>query len=198
MQHKKITGIILNIRPHLEFDRVLSVFSYEFGRIRIIAKGVRKITSHRGACLDLFNEVQMEIEESGKLAQGKLYLREVTVTDSFKNLKANPLSFAAGCIIASFLDRIIPEHSQERSLFRLTLRTFQALNVRASRRDAKETLLTYFLKTLRILGHLPASLPKRNMRTVLWQTLQNLDPQLTLNARRTLGIFSNFESSLSS
>ena len=195
MQLKKITGFILNIRPHLEFDRIVSVFSSEFGRVYVFAKGVRRITSHRGSHLDLFNYVEMEVEESSKTGRAKKYLREVAAQQPFKSLKNKPTSFAAACIIASFLERMLPEDSPERTVFRLTQKTFHALD---SGSEAKKILFMYFLKTLRVLGHLPPILPKRRAREMLWRALQTLDPQLTLNARRTLGIFSSFESSLSS
>ncbi|MEK7171769.1 MAG: recombination protein O N-terminal domain-containing protein, partial [Patescibacteria group bacterium] len=60
---KKITGIILSQRPRGEFDRMIEVFSYEYGRMLVLAKGVRYIKSRRSFHLDLLNLVNMELEQ---------------------------------------------------------------------------------------------------------------------------------------
>ncbi len=108
MQFKKIKGIILNIKPHMELDRGLSVFSKEYGRIFVMAKGVRKITSQRGFHLDLFNYSTMEIEECGVGASAKHYLREISTIQTFGGIKMNPVNLAAACLIGLFIERMIP------------------------------------------------------------------------------------------
>lgn len=186
MQVKKMSGIIIGIRPHGEFDRVVSLFSNEYGLIRIIAKGVRKITSRRGFHLDVLSFVKMEIEKSIK---GKIsYLREVSTLKTFSGIKRDPESFAAGCLIASFLSRIIPEETPQTALLTITHKTLESLN---ARKDPKLTLFRYFLKATRLLGHLPPALSGENLRKELKSALDALDPHFILKARRTLGVFSN-------
>lgn len=186
MRFTKINGIILSNRPLRELDRKISVFSYEMGKIFLVAKGVRKITSNRSFHLDLLNHVTMELEESSKHSGGPFYLREVSVRESFQKLKKTPSSFAAGCIIASFLERIIPESIPHKTLFVLTQKTFEALH---RNNNPALALRAYFLKMLQLLGYLPTTIASRDTRQILWRTITNLDPQFALTARRTLGIF---------
>lgn len=195
MVPKKIYGIILGIKPLGELDRFLVVFSREYGMISIAAKGVKKITSHRGFHLDLLNMAHLDIEEVGIDSQPRRYLREVSTENPFSILKTNPESFSSACVIATFLKRLLPENTPQKKLFDLTKKTFEVLNTPA---DPKEVVFTYFLKTLRLLGHLPIIIKKRDLKPMLQKALTQLDPEFTLNARRTLGIFSKFESMPSS
>jgi len=184
---KKVTGIILNNQPYLELDRRLVVFSYEYGIIHIIAKGVRKITSRRACHLDLFNLVKMELEESGNGANRIGYLREITITKPYREMKTDPYNFSAACLISLFLRKILPEGASQTNVFDLTESTFEALT---AGKDSKKILFAYFLKVMRTLGLLPDILPQKNARQMLFKALLNIDPQFTLNARRTLEIFS--------
>lgn len=185
MQPKKVSGIIINIKPHKEFDRIVLVFSHEYGILRIVAKGVRKVPSRRGFHLDLFNYAKMELENS---AQHILYLREISTLQLFKKIKNQPLNFAAANIIASFLTHNIPLEFPQKKLFILTRKTFETLN--ETNKDPGQILFIYLLKAMRLLGYLPEKILKKHLRATLQKSLENLNPQLTLMARRTLGIFS--------
>ncbi|MEK7523811.1 MAG: DNA repair protein RecO [Patescibacteria group bacterium] len=194
MQHTKITGIIVRTRPHSEFDRILTVFSAELGMVRIIAKGIRRARSHRSFHVDLLNLVIMEVEEN-EIRRGMRYLREISILESFASMKSQPEHFAGACTIAAFLLRILPDEAPTEALFDLTLETFRALNTSD---QLKQHLLSYFLASMRLLGHMPNSLPQEDVRSLLAKTLQDIDPQFVLHARRTLGIFSSLESIRSS
>ena len=197
MQPKKLSGIVLNNKPYLEFDRRISVFSHEYGKINVMAKGVRKITSHRGFHLDLLSHVKMEVEECGNGDSRILYLREISTINQFSKMKSSPQNFAAACLISSFLQRILPEDTSQKRLFNLTKNTFEALD-NVNKTNTKQTLLNYFLKMLRALGYMAKTLPQKDMRKTLWERLSHLDPQFSLTARRTLWTFSKFDSTESS
>lgn len=189
MQPQKVSGIIIGIKPHKEFDRAFLVFSHKYGILHVVAKGVRKVPSRRGFHIDLFNYVKMEIEKS---ARHILYLREISTVNIFKKMRKQPMSFAAANIIASFLTHNIPPEFPQKKLFILTRKTFETLD--KIDKDPGQILFVYLLKTMHILGYLPERIPKKHLRATLRKSLENLNPQLTLTARRTLGIFSRLKS----
>lgn len=197
MKLLKLTGFILNRKPFGEFDRTLSVFSHEYGLVRVMAKGIRKIHSARSFHTDLFNHVRMEIEQSGNGERIANYLREISTLKNHTTMKQSPKLFSSACLIAAFLLRTLPHDSQQKEIFELTEKTFQSLN-RKEEIEIKEILQNYFLKTIKQMGYMPNTVPREQMREMLWKTLRDLDPQLTLQARLTLGIFSNFDSTSSS
>lgn len=192
---KKLSGIIFEIKPHGERDRMLTVFTVENGLVRILAKGVRKITSRRGSHLDLLNLVSMETEESGS-GGGILYLREISTSEGFPHIKKNPAAFAAACLAASFLIKNIPFQSPQHKVFSLTIDFFESLECEKPAPDfanRRQILTTYFLKILYELGHLPNRLPAAAVKSTLSKRLSEMDPQFILLARRTLGTFSSLE-----
>ena len=58
-------GIIIGRRDYFEADKILTVFTEDFGKISIKARGVKKIMAKLAGHLELFNYVQLE------LVQGK-------------------------------------------------------------------------------------------------------------------------------
>lgn len=172
----------------MEFDRLITVFSCESGIIRVVAKGVRKISSRRSGHLDLLTRVNIEIEESGYGGiHAPKYVREAATVNAFVNMKANPEYFSAGIIISSFLLRLLPEQTPYQELFALTEGAFMRLNARET--HTREILRFYFTEALKMLGYAGENIAR---------ALKEIDPQFTLNARRTLGIFSSLESTRSS
>ena len=115
---------------------------------------------------------------------GIKYLREISTIETFAELKLSHDSFSAACLISAFLMRHLPMEAPQKTLFALTKKTLEELN---KNKSPQKILLTYFLKTLRLLGHLPNKLPQNKLRQIMWQTISDIDPQLTLNARRTFG-----------
>lgn len=189
MIHKKLTGIILRIDPFHEFDKIITFFSYEQGLIKIIAKGVRRSRSHRSYYVDIFNYVHVDVEDSGML-----YLREISMIEAFSHAKKDLDRFASLCVISSFITKMIPLQSLEQvELYELTLHTLCVLNTPFS--TPRNTVNTFILKASRLLGHLPTKVARHKIKDMLYDYL---DPQFTLQARRTLGIFSKLESTRSS
>ncbi|PJC37092.1 DNA repair protein RecO [Candidatus Peregrinibacteria bacterium CG_4_9_14_0_2_um_filter_53_11] len=189
MQKRTINGLILRLTPLQEYDRIITLFSKEEGVIRIFAKGVRRFKSTRSFHLDLLNYVRMEVEESQKTtALPRPYLREVRCNNPLSELKKDPHRFAVGCMVASFIARMVPEASyRQDELYELTETSLMTLNVLS---DPNQHLFTFLLKALRILGHLPNNISKTTLKKKLVERLEALDPQFTLQARRTLGTFS--------
>ncbi|EKD66911.1 MAG: DNA repair protein RecO, partial [uncultured bacterium] len=55
----RVSAFILRRSNVGEADKILTIFSKKIGKLRVIAKGIRKISSRRGPHVDLFNEVSM-------------------------------------------------------------------------------------------------------------------------------------------
>ncbi|MBI2622470.1 DNA repair protein RecO, partial [Candidatus Microgenomates bacterium] len=67
MRSYRAEGIILKRTNFGEADRFLTVFSKRHGKIKILAKGVRRITSRRGPNIELFNLATLYIHKGRHL-----------------------------------------------------------------------------------------------------------------------------------
>src|SRR5260221_14392220 len=54
-------SIVLKRRNVGEADRILTIFTKRFGKMRVIAKGVRRITSRRAGHIEVFSHVVLTL-----------------------------------------------------------------------------------------------------------------------------------------
>ncbi len=76
-------GIVLEQKDFKENDRVLSVFTKDYGIIKVLARGIRKSTSKLSSQIDLFSFVEI----SFVLGSGYKVLSGAYLKDGFFNLK---------------------------------------------------------------------------------------------------------------
>lgn len=195
MKIAKLTGIILKLTPAGEFDKLVWLFSKEEGLTRVSAKGVRRPISRRAGALDCLNLVTVELEESGEGGASRRYLREVTLAENFQAAKRDLPRFTALSLMALFLLRLLPLNTATPELWSLTVEAMQSISHSS---NIRKSLRIYFLKALKLLGLLEHTLAKTAVREALWKALTELDPQFTLQARRTLGIFESASMTVSS
>lgn len=109
----KTEGIILKRRDFGEADRILTAFTLHKGKLSIIAKGVRRITSRRAGNVELLNRVQMF------LYPGKNFwtLTEAASLDTFQKLKEDLTLSAYGFHILEIVDKLTVENQENRFLY---------------------------------------------------------------------------------
>ena len=85
MRNFKVDGIVIKRNNYGEADRLLTLFTRQFGKMKVKASGVRKITSRRSSHIELLNYASLT------LFQGRKYpvLTEVATIHSFDGVKNN-------------------------------------------------------------------------------------------------------------
>lgn len=61
MKYKKLTGIILKKQNYREADQIVSIWTEEAGKIRCLAKSLRKPTSKLAFCMSDLSEVEINL-----------------------------------------------------------------------------------------------------------------------------------------
>ena len=153
------TGIVLKRRDYLENDRLFCLYTKDFGKIEVVAKGTKKITSKLKGYLEPFYLVKLMI------AKGKFFdkLANCNTIKSYDNLRADPtlLGFALINYLAEGTDGLISGHISQSDKFNLLLETLDILEQEIAKDmpEKKERLLfianLYFLKLLALLGYQP-------------------------------------------
>lgn len=86
MPHAKKVEALVFFRKNMgEADRMVTFFTKEYGLVRAIAKGVRKIPSSRGGHLEPLTKVSVLLNES----KAGVYVGSVETEEYFKNLHAD-------------------------------------------------------------------------------------------------------------
>jgi len=79
----KDEGIVLEMRDHAETDRIVTVFTRYHGKLPILVKGARRLTSGSGAYLDLANRVGLIYYRP----RGLSLLKEASLIQTFPSLR---------------------------------------------------------------------------------------------------------------
>jgi len=111
----KTEGIILKRKNFGEADKILTIFSKHYGKIKVIAKGIRKITSKKAGILELFNHCKLV------LAKGKDLdiITEAQVINSFSSWRKNLNKVGTAWYFCELVDKLIAEGQANKDLFEL-------------------------------------------------------------------------------
>ena len=144
----KTVGIILRKRVLKDADISLAIFTQAHGKISVMAKGVRHLTSRRAGHLQTGSYVTCIIRQS---SSGK-YLQQSTLISALYEIKKDPLKLEAFMRSLFLLDRLLPEELVEIELYTL----YQIFIKHLSGSDsmvATEQLTRFTSQLLQHLGH---------------------------------------------
>src|SRR3990167_5881303 len=110
MRGFKTEGVILKRKNFGEADRILTVFTQSRGKISIVAKGVRRITSRRAGNVELLNRVSLF------LYQGK-GMPILTEAEGLENLKSDLTLSTVAFHIIELVDKLTAENQENRILY---------------------------------------------------------------------------------
>lgn len=142
-----VEGIILKRSNSGEADRILTIFTKNQGKLRVVAKGIRKFSSKRGGRLELLSWIR------GHVVKGKS-LDIVAEVESVKNLSGlgSSIEMAGSAYeIIELVDRLTPEGVPNREVFHHL--TKYLTEVLALKNESGEHIVSEFaVELLRSLG----------------------------------------------
>lgn len=136
-------GLILKRHNFGEADRVLTVLTDRYGKISVIAKGVRRITSRRAGNVEVLNRVKLH------LFKAKNYnLNEAESLDTFAKLKENLTLSTTAFHIIELTDRLTAEEQKNPQLYELVVSILRILE-----KNPRQIFVRAFeVKILSLLG----------------------------------------------
>lgn len=143
MRIYKAEGIILKRKNVGEADRILTVFSKQYGKLRVIAKGIRRIPSRRAPSLEVFNRAMLVIYQCKALDS----VTEVELIDGYQHLRKDLALVNKAYYACELIDALLPERQEHRDVYEL-LKTYLS---GASSPDE------FALSLLHMLGFLPVT-----------------------------------------
>ncbi len=145
----KAKAIVLNTFKLGEADKIIVMFSGSRGKIRAVAKGIRKTKSKFGGSLEPFTVVDLLLYEGRSLD----IIQQADIIMSFKEIRADLEKLKYGSVMLEVIDKVGQEREESYEAFSLLLAALQCL-VEAD--GDYQTLLTIFqLKMMAVLGYRP-------------------------------------------
>lgn len=145
----KAEAIILSRRNIGEADKLVTVFTKQFGKKTIIAKGVRKITSKRAPYIELFTHVEIILHP------GKTFdiLTEVTPLHVYPLIRTRLERVSFVCIALELIDRLTADNQESRFIFAKLIEFLSILDdSNSSRLNARSCLHSFKQNILAELG----------------------------------------------
>ena len=109
----KTQGIIFKKKDISEADRVFSVFTYEFGRLEIVARAIRKITSKLRSGIEIFSLSEIEFIQG----KNRKTLTDTIAIEKFSNIIQNPNKLKISYQIGEVLDSFIRGQEKDEDIF---------------------------------------------------------------------------------
>jgi DNA repair protein RecO (recombination protein O) len=142
-------GIVLRSYPFGDADRVVVILSPNRGKIRTVAKGVRKTKSRFGGRLEPFTHVDLVLYEGRNLDT----ITQVAVLEPFPRLRTDLDAVVAAGTMVEGADAVAQEDETSIRLFLLLQRGLKALE---SGRRGQDLITSYLLKLADVVGLAPS------------------------------------------
>ena len=142
-------GIVLRSYSFGEADKVVILLSPNRGKLRTVAKGVRKTKSRFGGRLETLTHVDLVLYEGKNLDM----ITQVSIIEAYPNLREDLDRVVAAGTMIEIADVVAQEEQPARRLFLLLQRGLRALDGGGSHPDL---VTAYLLKAAEIVGVAPA------------------------------------------
>ena len=149
-------AVVLRTHKLGEADRIITMLSRHHGKIRAVAKGVRRTTSKFGARLEPFSHIDLQLAVGHSLD----IITQVESLDAFgEPLTDDYRGYTAGQVMLETADRLVVEESEPAlQQYLLLVGALRALNQGTSDGQRPATLIldSYLLRALAVAGYAPS------------------------------------------
>ena len=131
----------------LHKDSLITLFTQEHGKLKVFAKGIKKVTSRRLPHSQTGNLIKAIISRKDSF----FYLQETELISHFSELKKDKTKINILYFYFFILDRLLPENQKETLIYNLTKRFLIELS--RSKTFEQRKIVFYLNKILTNLGY---------------------------------------------
>ena len=152
MSLEQTDAIVLRVHPWSETSLVVNLYTRDFGKLGLLAKGARRPKSPFEAALDLLSTCRVVF--ISKATDALDILTEAKLQRRYRAGERDLLRLYAGYYVSELLDRFTGRGDKQPELFELSVATLEALSDSALTVGA--IVLRFELQLLRCVGQLPS------------------------------------------
>ena len=145
-------AVVLRTHKLGEADRIITLLTRHHGRVRAVAKGVRKTTSRWGSRLEPFTLVDLQLAEGRNL---DVVTQAETLTPFASRLGGDYDRYTSGTVMLETADRLVTEEKQPSvQQFLLLVGGLRAMT--AGEHRPGQVLDSYLLRSMAVAGYAPS------------------------------------------
>jgi DNA repair protein RecO (recombination protein O) len=150
-------GVVLRVQKLGEADRIVTVLTRRHGRVRAVAKGVRRTRSKFGATVEPFSHVDLQLYAGRNL---DIVVQAESLTAYGETLARDYSRYTAGTAVLETAERLTAEEREPSlRLFLLVLGALRTLSPKHGvDRDPSLVLDAFLLRAMSVSGYAPALL----------------------------------------
>jgi len=144
----KAEGVVLRHQEYGEADRLLTVYTREQGKLRLMAKGVRRLRSRKAGHLEPFTRVQL------LLARGKemWLVTQADTVDAYLPLRDDLVKTGYAAYVMELVDRFSYDEGANRGIYSLLVDTLERIS---TAEDIFLPVRYYEIRLLDLVGFRP-------------------------------------------
>ncbi len=145
----KTEGIVLKSMEYEEADKIVTIYTKDYGKITAIAKGVRKTKSKFGSSLEILTHSNFLIYKGRNID----IVSQTEILESFFSTSKEVIKFAFAVNCVEVVNRLTEEREINIGLFNLLK---EVLHYLKESNDPKLQTLSFKWQTISILGYRPS------------------------------------------
>jgi DNA repair protein RecO (recombination protein O) len=148
----KCRGFVLNTMPFKESSLIASVLTNKAGKVKLLAKGIRRPKSKICGAMEpfSFDEIIFYKREFKDIYT----LSDAVVIDSFPEIRSDPYKVSGAMVLCEFYDKTLPMEETDTAVFSDFLRFLNALRKSGSQ-TVRELVIRHLIKAFSSSGVMP-------------------------------------------
>jgi DNA repair protein RecO (recombination protein O) len=150
--HYRTQGFILKKTDRGEVDQLFTIYTKDFGKLEILGRAIRKISSKLRSGVEIFYLSEIEF------IQGKSHktLTDTILIENFPILRKDPGRLSIAYRVSEVLDNLVKGQEADKEIWKMLNETFKKLNNLKIEDEKLKIIYYYFLwNLLSILGYQP-------------------------------------------
>jgi len=144
-------AIVLRTQKLGEADRIITLLTRAHGRVRAVAKGVRRTTSRFGSRLEPFSHVDLQLAEGRSL---DVVTQAETLAPYASKVGSDYEKYTAGTVMLETAERLVVE-DKEPALQQFLLLVGALRTMSSGDRNPSQVLDSFLLRSLSVAGYAP-------------------------------------------
>lgn len=150
----KSEGVVLKRINFGEADKIVTVYSKHYGKVTLLAKGIRKMTSRKSGSLEIFNRLVF-FASKGK---GIDVVTETELLESFSSWRKDLQKIAAAYQFCEMVDKLTAEASEQEEVYELLVSYLGSLST-ITQANQNTFINSFGINLLKLLGFWPKAKP---------------------------------------
>lgn len=137
-------GFVLSRKNYSEADRILVVYSETYGKLSLLAKGVRKPKSRKRGSLEIFSQIKFAASKGKSLS----IVTEAETINNFNTIRKNLKKVSVAYFYMETVDRLTRSEERSVEVYNFLIDSLKSLEASNKLRSIRKEFTTEILTTL--------------------------------------------------